>query len=131
MSTRSVVTVIDKYHAFHIYRHCDGYPGHGSGVIPTLAEALPFAWPLPRFEAMDFAAALVRAWKQEGGGNIYFTAGPDLHGDLEYRYEIRCEDRTLHVKVFAVSGPDGKTSTLQFDGTLADAETRYAEKVTA
>jgi hypothetical protein len=89
MSTRCVITVIDQRHTFHIYRHANGYPTLLAGVLATLPEALRYAWPLPRYEAMDFAAALIRAWKKPGGGNIYFTTSYTAHSDLEFRYEVR------------------------------------------
>src|SRR5713101_2351532 len=43
-----------------VYRHHDGYP---SGAATAIEAALPHAWPLPRFEAEEFAAAFVRANK--------------------------------------------------------------------
>ena len=61
--------------------------------MATLEEAFPYAWFLPRFEAMDFAAALVRAWKQKGGGNIYIDGSPKgwelVHSDVEWVYVIK------------------------------------------
>jgi len=89
MSTRAVITVIDGEDKFSIYRHHDGYPDGAGGVLMTLGLAIPLAWPLPRFEAADFAAAIVAAWKRPGGGDIYFTPNRDVHGDLAYAYEIR------------------------------------------
>jgi len=48
---------------------------------------------LPRFEAADFAAAIIRAWKTEGGGNIYIDGSPKgwelIHGDTEWVYVIK------------------------------------------
>lgn len=85
MSTRCVITVIDNDERYAVYRHSDGDP---SSVLPDLEGALPLAWALPRFEACEFAAAVVAAFK-EGGGGIYLSTGADHHGDLEYHYEIR------------------------------------------
>ena len=88
MSTRSNIIVKDERNKIQLYRHCDGYP---EGVIPDLKEALPFAWELPRMEADDMAAAIVRAWKQDGG-NVYIDGVADLpeslHGDIDYYYVI-------------------------------------------
>lgn len=67
MATRCNIIVKDKESKIQLYRHWDGYP---EAVVPELEQALQFAWPLPRFDARDFSAAIVRAWKQEGG-NIY------------------------------------------------------------
>jgi hypothetical protein len=44
-----------------VYKHSDGYP---SGAAKAIEAALPFAWPLPRFEADEFAAAFVRGNKK-------------------------------------------------------------------
>jgi hypothetical protein len=94
MATRSNIIVQDDYKRVQIYRHCDGYP---EGIIPDLAMALQYAWELPRFEADDFAAAIVRAWKQEGGGNIYIDGSPKgfelVHGDTEYVYVVKFDKR--------------------------------------
>jgi hypothetical protein len=98
MSTRCVVTVFEDDESYAIYRHSDGYPDGEHGVIAMLERVLPFAWPLPRFEAADFAAAIVVAWKG-GGGDIYLTPRADNHGDLAYRYEIRRSEHDSHLLV--------------------------------
>jgi hypothetical protein len=100
MSTRAVITIRDDQpdSAFAIYRHHDGYPDTIHGVLATLPQALAFAWPLPRFEASDFAAAIVAAWKQQGGG-VYMTQGRDWHGDLAYHYDLSCAEGVISVKV--------------------------------
>jgi hypothetical protein len=94
MATRSNIIVEDAYSRIQIYRHWDGYP---EAVIPQLIQALPFAWPLPRFEADDFAAAIVRAWKEEGGGHIRIDGNPKgfelVHADTEYVYVVKFDHR--------------------------------------
>ncbi len=109
MSTRCVVTVIDENDRFSIYRHSDGYPDTEHGVIEGLKEAFRYAWPFPRFEASDFAAAIVRAWK-DGGGGIYFSTGPNPHWDLAYHYEVRLAPggRGILVEVFTPLHTDGR-----------------------
>ena len=93
MSTRCNLIVEDSYDRIQLYRHWDGYPGRAGGVLATLEQAIPYAWPLPRFEASDFAAAIVRAWKTEGGGNVYVDGSPKawelIHGDTEWVYVIK------------------------------------------
>lgn len=89
MSTRCNIIIRDTDgRAMQLYRHSDGYP---EGVIPDLKEALAYAWDLPRFEADDFSAAIVRAWKQHGGG-IYIDGNyipwQSVHGDIEFLYVI-------------------------------------------
>src|SRR4051794_36529103 len=59
MSTRALYTFIcpgRKQDTFHVYKHHDGYP---KGAAEAIANALPLAWQLPRFEADEFAAAFV------------------------------------------------------------------------
>ena len=94
MSTRCNIIVKDEYNSIQLYRHCDGYP---SGVIPDLPEALRFAWELPRMQADDMAAAIIRAWK-ENSGNIYIDGSADLpktlHGDIEYYYVIEPDEKS-------------------------------------
>lgn len=68
MSTRAVYTFIgcaefDRGERHHVYKHCDGYP---SGAADAIAAAIPLAWPLPRFEADEFAAAFVAGNKERG-----------------------------------------------------------------
>ena len=82
MSTRCNIIVKDNYRAIQLYRHSDGYPDTKDGVIATLPEALEFAWNLPRMEVADFAAAIVRAWKEENGGNIYIDGAANLPKSL-------------------------------------------------
>ena len=93
MATRSNIIIQDDYNRIQLYRHWDGYP---AGVIPDLASALQYAWELPRFEAQDFAAAIVRAWK-DAGGNIYIDGNPKafemVHGDTEYVYVIKFDKK--------------------------------------
>jgi hypothetical protein len=133
MSTRAVVTIKDESDTFHIYTHGDGYPEY---QVKRIADAVPFSWPLPRFEAMDFAAAFVRGSK-EGGGNIYFTKGHEVHGDLEYRYEISAKQgdyfgkgkcNPLMISVFKV---DGDNSTPIWSGDLAAMKRKYPKYLKA
>ncbi len=104
MATRCTLTIRDRPGAnqsYSVYRHNDGYPDTQHGVLETLKLVLSYAWPLPRFEADDFAAAIIAAWKRPAyrpspttpdyiaqGGNIRITAGRDEHNDTEYHYEI-------------------------------------------
>jgi len=103
MSTRSNVIVNDDYTSIQLYRHSDGYPDGKWGVLATLEQALEFAWPLPRFDASDFAAAIVRAWK-ESRGNIYIDGTPEgwnlIHGDTEWVYVIQQEVGGVLVRVY-------------------------------
>lgn len=86
MSTRAVLTIEDRAgNSFSVYNHSDGYP---EGIALKLVETLQFAWPLPRFEAMDWTAAFITANKPVGGGGVYCTTGAADHADLDYVYRI-------------------------------------------
>jgi len=103
MSTRSNIIIEDGYHRIQLYRHSDGYPDSPHGVLATLKEATSYAWPLPRFEASDFAAAIVAAWKS-GGGNIYIDGSPKawemVHGDTEWVYIVKSDGAEPLVEVY-------------------------------
>lgn len=126
MSTRSTLTVRnrkDGNESYSIYWHSDGYPDTEHGVVHTLRQALSYAWPLPRFEAMDFSAAIIAAWKTPAqktpyphqGGGIYCTTSRDDHGDTEWHYEIYPDKpgemfagkRRLVVEIFEATYPNG------------------------
>jgi len=113
MGTRAVYSFIDHTDRHSVFKHWDGYPSQACGFI---AAALALAWPLPRFEADEFAAAFVAANKKYPG-DIRLTNGPDAHGDLEYTYEIHCQDGQLHVPI----RKPGYTLPI-FKGTLEQAQ---------
>ena len=101
MSTRCTLTIRDADNAFSIYRHSDGYPDTEHGVLEGLRAAFPLAWPLPRFEADEFAAAIVAAWKT-GPGNIRFCEGRDAIEDTAFHYDVSMvkAGHALYVKVW-------------------------------
>lgn len=107
VSTRATLTIHEGDEAYSVYRHSDGYPDGEHGVLHTLRQAFAYAWTLPRFEAMDFAAAIVAAWKTTGG-NIYMTGGRDEHGDTEFHYSIGQlkGQAALYVAVWVPVGDD-------------------------
>lgn len=126
MSTRAVYTFIDNNfdieRTCHIYKHCDGYP---SGALEAIKNSIPYAWELPRFEALEFSAAFVSGNKKTGGGNVYLTNHYDNHSDLSYRYEISIKDGNLYFKVFdriwrifSIENKHGIKYKLIFEGNL-------------
>lgn len=135
MSTRCNIIIKDDFETIQLYRHLDGYPDGESGVLAELPQALFFAWPLPRMEAADFAAAIVRAWKT-GGGNISIDGIPEeatslyLHGDIAYLYEIEPDKKAGKWKVECYKiGWDyvnnKKTIILIYEGHIVLPEKRY------
>ena len=111
MSTRCNIIVKDDHNSIQLYRHSDGYPDGRCGVISDLQQALQYSWELPRMEADDFAAAIIRAWK-EGGGNIYIDSKEDipksLHGNIEYFYIIIPNEREKNWQI-EVFNPKGES----------------------
>jgi len=97
MATRAVYSFQDQYNTYHVYKHWDGYP---EGALEFIAAALPYAWPLPRYEAADFAAAFIAANKKPEGGDVYMTDHWEKHSDIEYRYMVRQVEGKLTVNVY-------------------------------
>ena len=137
MSTRAVLTFVDTDNQFHVYKHGDGFPGGKWGQIACLKRALAYAFPLPRFEADDFAAAYVAANKAKGkkyhdqllqGGDVRLTTHWSAHPDIEFRYVVYAAEAGLMVKVFKTDCDvdDAWHEELLFEGNLAAAE-RWAK----
>ncbi len=87
MSTRATITVADEHDSFDLYQHHDGYPDGPFGLVRHLAMARRLAWDLPRFEAGDFAAAVIAVLKDRGC-STYLTRDADAHADRAYHYRI-------------------------------------------
>ena len=85
MSTRACYVFKDADDSYTVFKHHDGYP---SGAAQFIEYAKSVAWPLPRFEPDEFAAAFVAANKTEPGG-VRLSCGIENHGDIEYVYEIQ------------------------------------------
>lgn len=85
MGTRATIRIKDKHDAFVLYTHWGGAP---VTVYSMLDAARKYAWPLPRFEATDFAAAFVASNKPEGGGDIRLVKNHNQFIDTEYKYEV-------------------------------------------
>ena len=102
MATRSTLRVSDQDDCFDIYRHFDGYPDGDCGVIHDIKAAMGLAWALPRFEARDFAAAVVATMKT-GAGSVYLTKNADRHIDRAYHYDVRCAEQALQIVVHETS----------------------------
>lgn len=70
MSTRATYEFRDKYGSYTVYVIFD--LGHHNGYS-KINNAIPYAWPLPRWEADDFGAAFIAGNKEKGGGGVYCT----------------------------------------------------------
>jgi len=67
MGTRAIYIFEDEHEEVHVYKHYDNYP---QGAVDFIEQAKACAWPLPRFEADEFAAAFVAANKNRRGGEV-------------------------------------------------------------
>lgn len=83
MGTRAVITFSDEFGNYSVYQHWDGNP---ETVIENIRTA-KHHWPMPRFEADEYAASYVATHKTSEG-NIRLTKGPRAHGDLAYVYTV-------------------------------------------
>lgn len=110
MSTRGCYRFTDEHGSFTVYKHHDNYPEGPHGGIAAIEAATEFAWPLPRFEADDFAAAFVSANKLAAGSVrlLNTPAGPPslehMPSDIEYLYDVSVKTRGLHVIVSSIEG---------------------------
>ena len=125
MGTRAVYTFLDDRGTHHVYKRWDGYP---EGALQFISFAKDKAWPLPRYEADEFATAFISANK-EASGDLRLTEHWDKHGDLDYRYEVRCRsnDKDLHVIIYQV-GFGSENSKVMDQGYLCDLMKKYVKK---
>ena len=139
MSTRAMYTFKDAHYTVHVYKHSDGYP---EGAISWIANARNYAWPLPKFEADDFAAAFVAANKPKydpeavypsAGGGVRLCGNNikepwDMAQDAEYHYVVECNDKgVLNIEVYEIAwyDKDNRQSTKVFTGTLGKAIQKF------
>lgn len=105
MATRCVIEFTEAGtevgSGFLVYQHWDGDP---DTVENNVRGSLPLAWPLPRYEPDEFAAAFVAANKC-GTGNIRLLRGTqDIPGDIERYYRVYMMDNNLVMSCFAHDG---------------------------
>lgn len=122
MSTRATVSVFDAEDRFDVYQHYDGYPDGENGLVARIDASRTLAWPLPRFEAMDFAAALVAVLKERPGGT-YLTRSAQWHGDRDYHYDVTAEGNRLVVEISGFTGRN--VSKVLFRGSIEEAVAEY------
>jgi hypothetical protein len=132
MSTNALIYIVeqgdvidrpDKTYA--IYKHWDGYP---SGVQSMIEDALKIAWPLPRFEADEFAASFVAANKK-GSGDVRLMHPDDASNMwFDFVYVIRHMEGSdkLNVTVGHCTGYD-ELDNITMEMTWVGYHTRVAE----
>lgn len=123
MSTRATYEFIDNFGSYTVYKHHDGYP---SGGLQWIANALKYAWKLPRFEAAEFAAAFIAANKPlcgSDGGGVYLSRGREFHGDTKYHYIVQCTRNDIYVDIEKLCCKAGENAHEY--GTLCDLLIKY------
>ena len=120
MSTDARITFWDEGERHTVYKKWDGYP---DGILEQLVDAMEYAWPFPRFEAVDFATAYIAAAKPKGGGSGYLdepaTDWTDADG-ADFAYRVSFDDH-LGVLVVNYVTPDGiATVYVSQDGVITE-----------
>ena len=138
MGTRAVYFFEERLNDdcyYGVYKHYDGYP---QGAAAHIEDAKAYAWPLPRWEADEFAAAFVAANKNPKGGevrllpNFEHTSIPMMMEEntcCDYYYIISWDDydREMFVTIFE-SRYDEKLETQYWHET---ASMRHSEMLRA
>lgn len=128
MSTRATITVADQHDSFDLYQHHDGYPDGPHGLVRHIGMARRLAWDLPRFEAADFAAAIIAVIKDRGG-STYLTKDADAHGDRSFHYRVEPVHENSATSVqLTISRPSverGKSDVEIFAGSIQDAVAKF------
>lgn len=124
MSTRAIYTFRDRDgEEHHVYKHSDGAPKRAVTFI-AMAFNSGLAFPLPRFEANEAAAAFVATHKT-GPGDVRLCDRPERHPDIEYHYAITLgDDGRIHVKIETAGSLSGQERVL-FSGRLERALAEY------
>lgn len=99
MSTRAIITVFDKLDGFNIYVHWNGWPER---VLPSIEIALKYAWKFPRFEAWDFATALIKVLKERAWW-VYLINSTEKLSEADYFYQISKKNWDLRIKTTALN----------------------------
>ena len=112
MGTRAIYTFKGFGETYHIYKHYDGHP---SGAAHWLGNALSVAWPLPRYEPDEFAAAFV-AGNKTSAGDVRIARSRIAAADVEFGYTVY----PLESKKQAKDYPYLRASDLMIDVVSTD-----------
>ena len=123
MGTRAVYFFeerLDDDSYYGVYKHYDGYP---QGAADHIEKAKAYAWPLPRWEADEFAAAFVAANKNPKGGevrllpNFEHTSIPMMMEEnkwCDYYYIISWDDYDMEMFVTIFESRYDETTETQY-----------------
>lgn len=128
MSTRATITVADDHDSFDIYQHHDGYPDGPFGLVRHIAMARRLAWDPPRFEAADFAAAVIAVLKDRGG-STYLTKDANAHRDRDFHYRIEPLRENyatrMMLTIFRPNHERGRGDVEIFAGEIQEAVSKF------
>jgi hypothetical protein len=116
MATRGIYTFKDDSSEHHVYVHYDNYP---NGAAEYFRDTLPLAWPLPRFEADEFAMAFVAAVKK-GPGQVRASKTRYDTINVEWGYTVYMKGNTLMVRVDETDYWDKIEEVLFFEGPMSE-----------
>ena len=130
MSTRGIyIFKSNENEEYRVYKHHDNYP---SGACEFIVDALKLAWPLPRFEADECAAAFIAANKDCPGGVRLVPHGIDDMGQ-DYTYIITCPDNNPFGQgkadlMIEFEDCDDNGDKYTFKGSLASMLARFRDE---
>lgn len=129
MATRAIYHFRDDQdkETYRVYKHWDNYP---SGAYECITKALEHAWPLPRFEANEFACAFI-AGNKEGGGGLRLVPHGVTDMGQDYDYYISCSGNLfapLSELIIQFEDCDENGEPVHFKGTLKEMK-EYIDKV--
>ena len=84
MSTRAIIHIFDKRDGFYIYLHWDSTPKRVSQAVD---KAKKFSWEVSRFEACEFATALIKILKDKAWW-VYLSNTTEQLSNMDYYYSI-------------------------------------------
>lgn len=104
-----MLTIKDRFSNFYIYIHRNGAPEQ---VIANIQKAIEFAWELPRFEAWEFATAIIKVLK-EWPWKVYLCRHFDRVMNVDYHYEISAYIWDIQVKTHCLKS-NTESSTILY-----------------
>jgi hypothetical protein len=131
MSTRGIYTFEDATDMVHVYKHWDNYP---TGAAEFIEKALALAWPLPRFEPTEFAAAFVAANKTGEGGIRLLPCDAKPHNfaaDAAFHYVIKQTEKNKVLMVHAYKVVWWTTRSPVSEHILSCSQKAFARKAEA
>lgn len=97
MSTRAIITISDETDTFHLYVYWYEWPGI---VVPLIEKSKNYIDTPSKFEAWDFAAAIITVMKR-WASNLYLIQNSKYRMWLiDYHYHVSDFNWNLLVKIY-------------------------------